>query len=185
MAKIGLNNFRYAKLTENSDGTHSYDGAKTPGKAISCSVSVNTNDASLYADDVLQESDTSFSNGDVTIGVDREDPETAADMLGHTVTEGRIVRNANDVAPYIGLGRVIVVMVDNVRKYKVEFLYKVKMGEPSQEDETKGENLDFRTYELAGKVATLANGDWSEAKTFETHAAAITYLEGLLAANGG
>ena len=185
MAKIGLNNFRYGILTENANGTHSYDGAKSPGKAISCNVSVNTNDASLYADDVLQESDAAFSNGDVTIGVDRDDPATAGEMLGHTVTQGRMVRNANDVAPYIGFGRIIVVMVDNVRKYKVEFLYKVKMGEPSQEDETKGENLDFRTYEMAGKVATLANGDWSETQTFDTHAEALTYLESLLGASGG
>ena len=34
MAKIGLNNFRYGLLTENSDGTASYGGAHKPAKAV-------------------------------------------------------------------------------------------------------------------------------------------------------
>ena len=55
MAKIGLNNFRYAILTEASDGTPTYDGAKKPAKAISCSVSITNNDAKLFADDALAE----------------------------------------------------------------------------------------------------------------------------------
>lgn len=181
MAKIGLNNFRYSKLTETSDGTAQYAGAKTPAKAISCKVDISTNSATLYADDSLAESDTSFQSGTVTIGIDEDNNEMMADMLGHTIDEqGEITRNANDTAPYVGLGRIIVKMVNNVRKYKVEFLYKVKFQEPSQEEETKGENLEFKTSEMQGTVSTLANGDWSKAKTFDTQKEAITYLEGLL-----
>ena len=42
MAKIGLDNFLYAPLTEDNDGTATYGTAKKPGKAISCSVSMST-----------------------------------------------------------------------------------------------------------------------------------------------
>ena len=184
MAKIGLNNFRYAKLTEAPDGTPSYDGAKKSARAISCNVEVSNNEAKLYADDALAETDTSFQQGTVTIGVDDEDLGTMADLLGHTYSNGEIIRSGDDVAPYVGLGRVVVKMINNVRKYKVEFLYKVKFAEPSQNDQTKGENLEFSTPEMQGNVATLANGKWSIAKTFDTQAAAIAYLEGLLAAGG-
>lgn len=184
MARIGLNNFRYSKLTETEDGTAKYAGAKKPAKAISCKVSISTSSATLYADDALAESDTSFQSGTVTIGIDEEDNQTMADLLGHTLGEdGEIQRNANDTAPYVGLGRIVVKMVNGVRKYKVEFLHKVKFGEPSQEDKTKGENVEFTTSELEGKVSTLANGDWSKAKTFDTQAAAIEYLEGLMKAS--
>ena len=108
MAKIGLNNFRYAVLTEASDGTPSYDGAKTPAKAISCSVSITSNSQSLYADDAIAETDTSFQSGTVSIGIDDEDQATLATLLGHTVESGgNMVRNANDVAPYVGFGRII------------------------------------------------------------------------------
>lgn len=181
MAKIGLNNFRYAVLTEAEDGTPSYDGAKKPAKAISCSVDISNNDAKLYADDAVAESDTSFQSGTVTIGIDDEDQETMATLLGHTVTEGVMVRNANDTAPYVGLGRIIVKMIGGVYKYKVEFLNKVKFAEPSQEDNTKGESLEFGTSELEGTVSTLASGDWSKTQTFNTKAEAITYLESLMA----
>lgn len=182
MAKIGLNNFRYSKLTEAQDGTPSYDGAKKPGKAISCNVDIENNDAELYADDELAESDKSFNKGTVTAGIDEDDTETMADLLGHDVSEeGEMVRNAEDSAPYVGWGRIIHKIVKGVHKYKVEFLYKVKFAEPSQEDSTKGENIEFNTAEIEGTVSTLANGDWSVTKTFNTKAEAITYLEGLMA----
>lgn len=183
MAKIGLSNFRYSVLTEAQDGTPSYDGAKTPAKAISCNVSITNNEAKLYADDVLAESDTSFQSGTVTIGIDDEDQETMATLLGHDVDSqtGVMTRNANDSAPYVALGRIITKMVGGLYKYKVEFLYKVKFGEPSQENNTRGESLEFGTSELEGTVATLANGKWSETKTFSTKTEAVTYLEGLMA----
>lgn len=73
-------------------------------------------------------------------------------------------------------------MVNGAYKYRVEFLYKVKFGEPNQENNTKGESMEFATTELEGTIAALANGDWSITKTFDTKAAALTYLEGLMAA---
>lgn len=181
MAKIGLNNFRFGILTEASDGTPSYGGAIKPAKAISCSVSISNNEAKLFADDALAESDTSFQSGTVTMGIDDEDQATMATLLGHEVdAQGEMVRNANDTAPYVGLGRVVVKMVGGDYKYKVEFLHKVKFGEPSQEDNTRGESVEFSTSELEGTVATLANGDWSKTKTFDSKSDAISYLETLL-----
>lgn len=181
MAKIGLNNFRYSVLTEAQDGTPSYAGATKPAKAVSCSVSITNNEAKLFADDVLAESDTSFQGGTVTMGIDDEDLATMAVLLGHAMENGEIVRNSNDAAPYVGLGRVVVKMIGGVYKYKVEFLHKVKFAEPNQDDNTKGENLEFNTSEIEGTIATLANGDWSKAKVFDTQTEAIAYLEGLLA----
>lgn len=177
MAKIGLNSFRFGVLTEAADGTPTYGAAQTPGAAISCSVEVTNNDAKLYADDALQESDTSFSGGTVTMGIDREDQTTMATLLGHTVgTDGAMVRSANDVAPYVGLGRIVRVLRDNTPKFKVEFLNKVKFAEPSQDDTTKGETVEFNTYELDGQIAALANGDWSDTKVFDELNDAKSYL---------
>lgn len=184
MAKIGLDNFLFATLTEANDGTATYGTATKPGKAISCSVSITTNSATLYADDALAESDTSFQSGTVTIGIDRDDLTTQATLLGHTITDGTIVRNANDLAPYVGLGRIVTMMVQGAYKYKVEFLNKVKFSEPSQDDTTKGESLEFGTVEIEGTVATLANGDWSTAQTFDTRSDAVTFLNGLFTPAG-
>lgn len=181
MAKIGLNNFWYGTLTEGANGAATYGTATTPGKAVSCSVEVENNDASLYADDALAESDTSFAGGTVTMGIDREDQETMANLLGHTVSDGVMTRTANDVAPYVGLGRVVTIMRDNTLKYKVEFLCKVKFSEPSQDDTTKGESVEFNTYELEGAIAALGDtdGTWSKTQVFNDKASAVSYLKGL------
>lgn len=196
MAKIGLTNIWWAKLTEAEDGTPTYNGAKTFGKAVSCKVSVTNNDATLYAEDALAESDKSFNSASVTLGVADDDDTIFAPILGHTVKDaslghtvndasegnGEMVRNANDVAPYIGLGRVITKMVNGALKYKGEFLYKVKFSEPSQEDQTKGEKVDFKTPEIEGSAASLANGNWSAAQTFDTKEDAVTWVKDKLKA---
>lgn len=184
MAKIGLNSFRYSVLTETVTGP-TYAGAKAPGKAISCSVDITSNSAMLYADDALAESDTSFQSGTVTIGIDEEDIATMAELLGHTVTSTApyvMTRNVNDVAPYVGLGRIVTKMINGEPKYKVEFLYKVKFSEPQAENTTRGESTEFATYELQGTIAALSDGKWSVAQQFDTKEAALTYLESLLAA---
>lgn len=178
MALIGLNNFWYAKLTEAPDGTPTYDGAKTVGKAISCSVSITNNSASLYADDALAEQDNSFQSGTVTLGVDDNREATFADFLGHDIDEsGEVVYNTNDVAPWVAIARIVVKMVNNVKLYKALILYKVKFAEPSEEENTKGETIEFATPSIEGTIAQLANGDWKKAKTFSTKAEALAYIQ--------
>lgn len=179
MARIGLRNFLFGLLTEQEDGTATYGTATKPAKAISCNVSISNNESTLYADDAVAESDTSFQKGTVTLGIDDEDLSTLAILLGHTIDDGKIIRNKTDTAPYVGLGRIVTKIVNGVYKYKVEFLNKVKFSEPSQTDDTKGESLEFKTSEIEGTVTALANGNWSLAKTFNTMQEAQTFLEGL------
>lgn len=176
MAKIGLKNFLFGILTEQEDGTATYGVAQKPAKAISCSVSITNNEAKLFADDGLAESDTSFQSGTVSLGIDDDNDIMMATLLGHSITDGEIERNGDDVAPYVGLGRIITKMVGGVYKYKVEFLRKVKFAEPSQDDNTRGETLEFGTSTIEGQISKLADGRWSASKTFNTMAEAQTYL---------
>lgn len=187
MAQIGLTNLWYGLLTEGADGTPSYGGAKSFGKAVSAKVDVSTNDAALYADDVLAESDSSFQSAKVTLGVADDDITVFAEILGHKAAYGggEMVRSADDAAPWIGLGRVVTKVKDGKRQYKGEFIYKCKFSEPSQEDETKGESVDFSTPEIEGSAAALANGDWSAAQTFDTKEAAVAWVKGKLTKAAG
>lgn len=182
MALIGLNNFWYSKLTEAQDGTPTYDGAKSIGKAVSCSVSISNNSASLYADDALAESDTSFQSGTVTLGVDDNREATFADLLGHDIDSetGEVTYNSTDSAPWVAVARILVKMVNNVRLYKAMILYKVKFSEPSEDETTKGETLEFSTPSIEGTIATLANGEWKTARTFSTKAEALAFIQSVL-----
>ncbi len=184
MAQYGLTNLWYGILTEGADGTPSYGGAKSFGKAVSAKVEASNNSATLYADDSLAESDSSFQSAKVTLGVADDDMTVFSEILGHKIAEpgGEMVRSADDAAPWVGLGRVITKMADNKRVYKGEFLYKVKFSEPSQENETKGESVDFKTPEIEGTAATLANGNWSASQQFDTKEAAVEWVKGKLTA---
>lgn len=184
MARIGLTNLWYGILNEGADGTPTYGGAKSFGKAISCNVSITNNEANLFADDTLAESDTTFNNGTVTLGVDEDSDVVFAEILGHEVDEqtNEVIKTATDTAPYIGLGRVITKMVNGTYKYKAEFLCKCKFAEPSTEENTKGESVEFATPEIEGTINTLADekGTWNRSKTFNTKADAVAYIKGLL-----
>lgn len=182
MAKIGLNNFRYAVATvSESDGSITYGSPKRPGKAISFTFEPTVADAKLYADDSLAESDNRVTGGTVTMGIDRYDAETMAEILGHEYdsSTGEIVSTINDVSPYIGVGRITKIMVDNVQKYRATFLALCKFSEPSASDNTMSESIEFSTYELSGTMAIPVNGTWRKEATFSTEAEAVSYLEGL------
>ena len=182
MAKIGLNNFKFSKLDETNE---TYAGAKSLGKAIECKVDIENYDAKLYADDTLAESDTTFKQGTVTLITDEDDDTVFAELLGHEVDEetSEMVRKDTDVAPYVGVGRILTKIVNGVYKYKVEFLPKVKFKEPSQEESTKGDSIEFKTPSIEGTVTKLKDGTWSRTKTFTDKAEAISYLEDLMKSN--
>lgn len=187
MANIGLTNIWFSNLTEAVDGTATYDGARNLGKAVSCSTSITNNEARLYGDDTLAESDTSFASGTITLGVTDDDDTIFAPLLGHTIdASGEVVKASTDTAPYVGVGRIVTKMVNGVYKYKVEFLYKVKFSEPSKDENTKGESVEFSTPSVEGVIASLGdvNGTWSKSKTFTTKSDALTYLKNLMAAAG-
>lgn len=182
MAKIGLNNFRYAVATVNpTDGSISYGTVKKPGKAVSFSFEPTNSNAKLYADDGLAETDNRVTGGTCTMGIDRYDAETMAQILGHTYSAEtqEVVSNVNDVAPYVGVGRVVRIMVDGTQKFRATFLAQCKFAEPTASDNTMGESVEFSTYELPGTMVIPANGNWRKEKVFTSQTDAINYLEGL------
>lgn len=177
MAKIGLNNLKFGVLSEVGE-TVTYGAMQSLGKAVSANVSITSNSAVLYADDAIAESDNTFSAGTISLTVDDDGDTVFAPLLGHEVDSdsGVMIRNKNDVAPYVGVGRIINKMKNGARLFKVEFLSKVKFSEPSQESNTHGETTEFGTPQIEGTIATLESGEWSKTKTFATHSAALAFL---------
>lgn len=181
MARIGLRNFRYSKLDENENVI----APLSLGKAINCSVALNNNSAELYADDSLAESDYTFNNGTVTIGIDDDDDTVLAPLLGHQISEdGELIRKDTDTAPYIAFGRIITKMVKGEYKYKVEWLAKVKFKDALPEESTKGESVEFATPTIEGSVMRRKDGVWSKSKTFTSYDEASAYLDSLLTKSG-
>lgn len=176
MAKIGLKNFYYATATEGNNGALTYGTVTKLAKAISASFEPTVSDATLYADDAIAERDAGVTGGTLTLGIDRYDVDTAAALLGHTATGGELVSKTTDVAPYVGLGRVVTLMQDGTLKYRAVFFPKVKFQEPSSDNQTKGESTEFGTYEIQGAVIPAVSGEWRKEQIFSSEAAAVAYL---------
>lgn len=181
MAKIGLNNFRIAVANIASDGSITYGGAIKPSKAVSFSLEPTVSDAKLYADDGLAESDSRVTGGDVTMGLASEDLDIMCTVLGHTLGEtGEVVDDVNDVAPYVGVGRVTRLIKNGVQTFRATVLSLCKFSEPSEDDSTLGESVEFGTYELSGTMVVPENGQWRHRKEFSTQSEAIAYIESIL-----
>lgn len=178
MARIGLKNFRYSVLDENDVVTT----PKSLGKAIDCKVSLDLNTAELYADDTIAESDYSFKKGTVTMTTDDDNDTVFAEILGHTISDGEMIRKDSDVAPYVAIGRILTKIVGGDYKYKVEFLSKVKFKDIMPDETTRGETLEYHTPSIEGSVLRKADGEWSRTQTFTTEDAASEYLDSLLTA---
>lgn len=177
MAKIGLRYPVAAPLTEN-EKTVGYTGGRAIGKAINVDITINSNDVKLYADDAIAESDKSFKDGSVKIGVDDLDYETQAMVLGHKVSEGgELVANADDIAPFVGFGFYGPTKKNNVLGFRAIFLHKVQFAEPAESTTTKGETVSFQTPVLEGTIYADANNEWKTEKTFTSEAEAKTWLE--------
>lgn len=177
MAKIGLNNLKWGVLSEAGE-TVTYGAMQSLGKAVSATVNITNNTAVLYADDAIAETDNTFANGTISLTIDDDDNSVFAPLLGHEVDAetGVMIRSTLDVAPYVGVGRIINKMKGGVRKYKVEFLSKVRFAEPSQESNTHGETTEFGTPTIEGTIVALDSGEWSKSKTFTSHADALAFL---------
>lgn len=168
MAKIGLRYPVYKSATKQG----------VIAKAIQADISISVNDVKLYADDVIAESDRSFQNGTITLGIDDLSDEIQAEFLGHTVeVSGEITANTDDISPYVGVGFYGVKMVNNVKAYRAIWLPKVQFGEPSDTNTTKGDTLAFSTPSLEGTIFPDESGDWKNEQTFTTEVEAKTYLE--------
>jgi phi13 family phage major tail protein len=167
MAKIGL---KYPVYKAGST-------AGVIGKAIQADISITTNDVKLHADDGIAESDKSFQEGTITLGIDDLSDAVQTAFLGHTVNDGEITANCNDSSPYVSIGFYGVKQVNNVKKYRAIWLTKVQFAEPNDTNATKGENVVFNTPTLEGTIMLDDNGDWKKEKTFATEAEAIAYLQ--------
>lgn len=179
MAKTGIEFVVFGKLNEKT-------GEYTDGKYFSETSAFNgtptKSSAKDYGDNHLVEVDNTITGGTITWEANREDDEMYVYLLGNKElaaeaveeTDGKgVLHNANDLAPYVGVGAV----GKSGTKYRTKFYYKVQFSEPTDENTTKQENTTFNHVTLEGEIFVKENGDWKEERTFDTRDKAIEYLK--------
>ena len=194
MARIGFKKGKYNTIDSANNKYSALTNSTVPQleKVIDEKFAPEYNNAELYASDALAESDYSFKSGTLTITVANDDDTKEATLLGNTISSGQtnageVTKNVSDTAPEFGYGHIVTKMVNNTKKYKVEFFPRCKCTKITTDAKTKGENIEFGTTTIEAKVYALetamngyAVGDWEKHKTFDTESAAETYLDTLL-----
>lgn len=159
MATIGLRDLYVDVLTSDEEGTAVYENSPARlAKAISADLSVNTTQATLYADDGVDETVSEFVDGELTLGTNDLSAEAVAKILGlEPDSKGVLVSNADDMPPYVAVG-FRAKRPDGT--FKFVWLYKVKFNIPSESYKTKGESIEFTTPEITAKIIARTDGAW-------------------------
>ena len=151
MATIGLDKLFYAKIKEDAEGNEIYGKPKQLAKAISADLSVELNEAILYADDGQAEVVKEFKGGTLSLSIDDIGPEIAADLVGATLdNKGVLISGGEDASTPVAVGF-------RARKangkYKYYWLYRVLFGVPATNLATKGDSITFSTPTIEGTIS--------------------------------
>lgn len=155
---LGLKDLYYAVMSE-KDGVETYAQPKKFSEALTADLSVNVAEATLYADDALNESEAEFVNGTLKLGIKDLTNEVLADILGQELDEeGVLWAGDGDTAPFVAIG---FRANKGGGKYRYIWLQRVKFKQNSDSFETKGESISFKTPEIEGTFSkSLTTGKW-------------------------
>lgn len=150
MATIGLDKLYYAPITESDNGDETYGTPVQLAKAISAELSVELNEATLYADDGAAVVVKEFKSGTLSLGVDDIGAKTAQALTGVTVdNNGVIISASEDGGAPVAIG-FRAKMANG--KYRYYWLYRVIFGIPATNLATKGDGISFNTPTIEGTI---------------------------------
>lgn len=155
--QVGLKDLHYAILTQDDANGVAYDTPVKIAGAINATISPTTNTETMYADDGPAEVATALGEISVELQVKDLPLDAQAALLGHTVSNGMLVKKATDQAPYVAIG---FKSIKSNGKYRFVWLYKGKFTTPEQEYQTKEDAPTFQTPTISG---SFVKRDFDEA----------------------
>lgn len=157
MATIGLDKLYYAKITEDDAGEETYSTPTQLAKAMTADLSVELNEATLYADDGASEIVKEFKSGTLSLGIDDIVNTVASDLTGATIDANKVVVSASEDG-----GEPVAVGFRAKKsngKYRYYWLYRVKFGIPATNLATKGDSITFSTPTIEGTILRRNKAD--------------------------
>ncbi|MDF2788684.1 MAG: phage tail protein [Neobacillus sp.] len=151
MATISLDKLVYALVTKDDETGYTTGPVKTFAPAMSANVNRNSSSTSLSADNGVKAIATSTGDTELELGTSSIPLPVQAEVLGHELRAGVLIRKKTDKAPYIAVG---FRSENDDNSDKLVWLYKGKFQVPGQEFATKGESVEFQTRTITGKFAS-------------------------------
>ena len=151
--RIGCDNLVWAKLIKDDGVTLEYDTPVALPGLMSIGINPNTESATAFYDDGPAEAATTLGAIDVTIQKSALGTKEAATLLGHSMdANGMIIYGANDKAPEGALG---FRTMKSDGTYKYCWLLKGVFVDGEEENETKGDSINFQADQLTGNFAKV------------------------------
>lgn len=153
--RIGCDNLVYAiQITEDTATTApEYTAPKAAPGVMSININPNASQETLFADDGPMETATTLGKIDVEIKKNELTTENKADLLGHTIdSDGGLVYGDSDVPPFVAIGFRSLKSNGN---YRYVWLYKGKFTDPEDNNETKGDGINFQADTIKGQFVKL------------------------------
>ena len=153
--RIGVSNFHYAKMTAEETLT-SLPTYATPVSApglMSANINPNASIDTLFADDGPFE--TAATNGQIEVEIQKNalSTQNKVDLLGKTVdSKGGIVSSDTDIPPWVAVG---FKSLKSNGKYRYIWLYKGKFSDPEDNNETKGDSINWQSDTITGNFVKL------------------------------
>lgn len=155
--RIGCDNLVYAIQTkEDTATTEPTYGTPIPAPGVmSININPNASQETLFADDGPMETAVTLGKIDVEIKKNELTTKNKADLLGHTIdSNGGLVYGDSDIPPFVATG---FRTLKSNGKYRYVWLYKGKFMDPEDQNETKGDNVNFQADTIKGQFVKLNN----------------------------
>lgn len=153
----GVEKAYYAILTQDGENP-TYEKAEYLPGLREISVTANEEQATIYAENRLYDSENSLGEIEVTLDFASIDTSDYAALFGKKLAQsGGIIESADDQPPYIAL-MVEKTLSGGVKEYLT--LYKGKLSLPEDKAKTKEGKTEYQTVSLSGIFMPLENGIW-------------------------
>lgn len=155
--RIGCDHLVYAIMDTEDTATTAptYGEVKAAPGVISVNINPNASQETLFADDGPMDTATTLGKIDVAINKAELTSENKADLLGHQIdAKGAVIYGDSDVPPWVAIGFRTLKSNGN---YRYVWLYKGKFTDPEDNNETKGDSINFQTDTINGQFVKLNN----------------------------
>ena len=153
--RIGCDNLVYALMTteDTTEAAPAYAEVKPAAGVMSLNINPNGAMETLFADDGPMDTASTLGRIEVEIQKNELTSEQKADLLGHEIDgNGAVVYSDSDVPPWVAIG---FRTLKSNGKYRYVWLYKGKFTEPEDNNETKGDSINFQADTISGQFTKL------------------------------
>lgn len=153
--RIGVSNFHYAKMnTEDTLTTApTYDTPVSAPGIMSVNINPNASVDTLFADDGPFETATTIGQVEVEVQKNALSTQNKADLLGKTIdSKGGLISSSTDIPPWVAVG---FRSLKSNGTYRYVWLYKGKFQDPEDNNETKGDSINWQSDTITGNFVRL------------------------------